>query len=126
MRSEEVEGSLVGSGHLAWKHVHVHVGPGAVAMVWTPNVSDPQRRVELDVLDNLAVLVELGLDQPVVEPRWEGPDEVVVLAHVHLGEGGYATIHGVAAGVDVLADLLGRGWSVAAETGRRALGSSRS
>lgn len=100
------------------RNVHLYLDGDAQAWVWTPNITDPAARLEIDLLPiGLAGLVHMGRGADYPEAtRTNGG--VTLMCQVDLGVHGYAEIAGHAVSEDAVARLAAIGFVEAVRAGR--------
>lgn len=88
------------------------------AWIWTPNVDDPDRRLELDLTGDAAELADIGL-RSARAPEASRHDRggLAVLVEVDLGAAGTAAVDGEPCSSAALATLIARGWLTAVRAG---------
>lgn len=88
--------------------VELHLDGDAQARVWSPNIVDPDRRVDMDLLPKLAAWASMGIGGDVPEPHRD--DSLCLLFEVDLGHNGTATLGGDPISPESVSNLVAAGW----------------
>lgn len=99
------------SGRLHQRHgdVEVSLDGNAHAWAWTPNTSDSDERLLIDLLPDLAQYCHLGRGRPPAAATWEDTDTMTLLVSVDSGAAGAASIGGDLISEAAVADLAAFG-----------------
>lgn len=103
--------------HQRHHDVEIHLDGNAYAWAWTPNTIDPERRLQIDLLPDLALYCHLGRGRRVEPPRWDDPEETTLIVSVDLGTNGTATIGSVRISDEAVCELATAGLLAAIHTG---------
>lgn len=102
--------------HQRHEDVKIHLDGDAHAWVWTPNITDPDKCVQINLLPDLAVYCHLGRGRPREQPTWDDRDLTLIVA-VDLGAGGSAAIAGQPISESAVAALAAAGFIRAIRVG---------
>jgi hypothetical protein len=80
--------------HQQYGDVEVHLDGNAHAWAWTPNIDDPDERLQLDLLPHVAFYCQTGRGKRVEPATWENERSLTIVVSVDLGTNGSASISG--------------------------------
>ncbi|MCO8127505.1 hypothetical protein NHL50_09825 [Acidimicrobiia bacterium EGI L10123] len=107
--------------HQTHEAVEIHLDGDAWAWAWTPNVDDPDQRIEIDLLPDLALVCHAGRGRTVEPAALPGePPGLTLLVSVNLGAQGAATIDGQQISEEAVTYLAAAGLVALIRAGRDA------
>lgn len=96
------------------------------AWVWSPNIADPDERIEMDLSTDVALCADVGLGAPPVPVVLRTGEGLTVFVDVDLGGRGWATVDGERCSETALCNLVARGWLLSLRRGMELLADAAS
>jgi hypothetical protein len=106
--------------HQQYGDVELRLDGNAHAWAWTPNIDEPDERLQLDLLPDLAFYCQTGRGKRVEPATWENDGSLTIVVSVDLGTTGTASIGGQAISELAVVELATAGLLASIRTGMEA------